>query len=95
MLISVIYKNNTYGMIKSKRLDEFIDSGDITKFFRSSGWVTISLDPIRKTDLGSLRERREIAIHQYGSESAFCFNPASSPNEKTEKVVQGGEKTVD
>jgi len=60
MLISVLYKNNTYGMIKSTRLEEFIVSGSITKFFRSSGWVTISVDPIRKTNCGSLIERREI-----------------------------------
>jgi hypothetical protein len=65
MLISVIYENNTYGMIKSTRLEEFIVSGSITKFFRSSGWVTISVDPIRKTNHGSLREMREIATHQY------------------------------
>jgi len=61
MLISVLYNNNTYGMIKRKRLEELIVSGCITKFFRSSGWVTISVDPIRKTNYGHLRERREIA----------------------------------
>ena len=59
--IKVIYENNTYGMIKSTRLEEFIVSGSITKFFRSSGWVTISVDPIRKTNHGHLIERREIA----------------------------------
>ena len=35
MLISVIYENNIYGMIKSARLEELIVSGRITKFFRS------------------------------------------------------------
>ena len=59
--IRVIYENNTCGMIKRKRLEEFIVSGSITKFFRSSGWVTISVDPIRKTNRGSLIERRGIA----------------------------------
>jgi hypothetical protein len=47
--IRVIYENNTTGLIKRNRLEELIDSGSITKFFRSSGWVTISDDPIRQT----------------------------------------------
>ena len=59
--IRVIYENNTYGMINKKRLEEFIASGSITSFFRSTGWVTISVDPIRKSNQGHLRERREIA----------------------------------
>jgi hypothetical protein len=45
-------------MIKRNRLEEFIVSGSITKFFRSSGWVTISDDPIRQTNNGYLIERR-------------------------------------
>ena len=61
MLISVLYENNTYGMIKSTQLEESIISGSISKFFRSSGWVTISIGPIRKTNRGSLIERQEIA----------------------------------
>lgn len=59
--IRVIYGNNTSGMIKRKRLEEFIVSGSITKFFRSSGWVTISVDPIRISNQGHLIERRGIA----------------------------------
>ena len=65
MLINVLYENNTYGMIKSTRLEEFIASKTITKFFRSSGWVTIGVDPTRKTSRGPLREMWETAIHQY------------------------------
>ena len=61
MFISVIYENNTYGMITRKLLEKFIVSGSITKFFRSSGCVTIGVDPIRKINHGRLRERREIA----------------------------------
>jgi hypothetical protein len=58
--IRVIYENNTYGMIKRTLLEEFIFSGSITKFFRSSGWVTVGVDPTRKTNHGHLRERRGI-----------------------------------
>jgi hypothetical protein len=56
MLISVLYENNTYGTIKSTQLEESIVSGRITKFFRSSGWVTISADPIRKTNRYFLKQ---------------------------------------
>jgi len=65
MLISVLYENNTYGMIKSTELEKTIVSGSITKFFRSSGWVTISVDPIRQINHGHLRERRGIATGYY------------------------------
>jgi hypothetical protein len=63
MLISVLFKNNTYGMIKKKLLEGFIVSGSITKFFRSSGWVTISVDPIRKTNRSHLREMRDVVTY--------------------------------
>jgi hypothetical protein len=59
--IRVIYANNASGMINRARLEACIASGSITKFFRSSGWVTISVDPIRKTNHAHLGERREIA----------------------------------
>jgi hypothetical protein len=63
--IRVIYENNTSGMIKRMRLEEFIVSGSITKFFRSSGWVTISDDPIRQTNHGHFIERRKSQLTEY------------------------------
>lgn len=59
--IRVIYKDDSYGMIKRMQLEESIVSGSIEKFFRSSDWVTISIDPVRKTNNGCLIERRQIA----------------------------------
>jgi hypothetical protein len=59
MLIKVLCSNDTYDMIKSTRLDEFIASGKITKFYRSSGWVTVGIDQTRKTNHGNrVNERR-------------------------------------
>jgi hypothetical protein len=63
--ISVIYKNNTSGMIKRNQLEELIVSGSITKFFRSSEWVTISDDTIRQTNNGYLIERRISQLAEY------------------------------
>jgi hypothetical protein len=50
MLIKVMYKNNEYAMVKPFLLDDLIASGKITKFFRSTGWVTIGVEPIRVSD---------------------------------------------
>ena len=65
MPISVLFKDNTYGVIKRARIEEFIISGKITKFFRTSGWVTIGIDPIRKADHAHLEERRQTATPFY------------------------------
>lgn len=59
--IRVIYGNDTHGVIKRKQLEENIASGSIAKFYRSSKWVTINVDPIRKYNQGNLLERREIS----------------------------------
>jgi hypothetical protein len=56
--IRVIYENNSSGMIKRNRLEEFIVSGSIKKFYRSSGWVTISDTTKRQSNNGYLIERR-------------------------------------
>ena len=63
MPINVLYKNNTYGVIKRQLLERFIVLGSITKFFRSTGWVTIGIDLIRKTNRDHLGERREMATY--------------------------------
>ena len=63
MYICVLYTNNLHDMIISTRLEEFIVSNAITKFFRSSGWATISVDPIRICNHGHVRERRNTATY--------------------------------
>jgi hypothetical protein len=65
MVISVLFVKNRYGVIKRARLEEFILSGKITKFFRSSGWVTIGVDPIRNANHSYLEERRKTATRSY------------------------------
>lgn len=65
MFISVLFKNNRYGVIKRTLIEGFIISGEITKFFRSSGWVTIGLDPTRKVDHSYLKERRKPEPRSY------------------------------
>lgn len=48
MMIRVLYTDNTSGMIKDYLLDELISSGKIVAFYRSSGWVAVGRDPVRK-----------------------------------------------
>lgn len=48
MLIRVIRADSRHDMVKEYQLDDLIDRGEIVKFQRSSGWVTIGVDPVRK-----------------------------------------------
>ena len=48
MLIQVIYADNHHDFVKPTMLDTLIESRKISQFKRSSGWVTIGMDPIRK-----------------------------------------------
>ena len=47
MLISVIYHDDEHDIAKPYQLDRLISSGKIKKFLRSSGWITVGVDPIR------------------------------------------------
>jgi hypothetical protein len=49
MMVRVIYHDNRYDMVKSTRLDDLISSNALAKFQRTSGWVTIGVDPIRSS----------------------------------------------
>jgi len=47
MMIRVIYTDETFDFIRDTQLDRFIALGKVSKFKRSSGWVTVGVDPIR------------------------------------------------
>jgi hypothetical protein len=49
MLIPVMYKNGNHDQVKHFKLSELIANNEISKFKRSSGWVTIGIDRIRDT----------------------------------------------
>jgi hypothetical protein len=48
MLIQVVYPDNHHDFVKPSMLDSLIETSKIAKFKRSSGWVTIGSDPVRK-----------------------------------------------
>ena len=47
MLIQVNYTDNRFDFVKDHILDTLIEKKQITRFRRSSGWVTLGLDPVR------------------------------------------------
>jgi hypothetical protein len=47
MLIHVIRTSSNYDYIKDSLLNALIESKEIVKFKRNTGWVTIGADPIR------------------------------------------------
>jgi len=48
--IHVITRDGTYQHITPPALDVLLEKNHIMKFRRSSGWVTIGIDPIRVKD---------------------------------------------
>ncbi len=48
MLIQIFRTGNRYDYVKDFVLDSLIESKEIVKFRRSTGWVTIGADPIRR-----------------------------------------------
>lgn len=47
MLIQVNYPDNRFDYVKEKILDTLIEARKIARFRRSSGWVTLGMDPVR------------------------------------------------
>uniref|UniRef100_C6DZY2 Uncharacterized protein n=1 Tax=Geobacter sp. (strain M21) TaxID=443144 RepID=C6DZY2_GEOSM len=47
MLVQVNWTNNRYDYVNDYMLDSLIEAGVIARFLRSTGWVTVGLDPIR------------------------------------------------
>lgn len=47
MLIQIEYDDNKFDYIKDSQLDSLLEQHRIQRFKRSSGWVTVGVDPIR------------------------------------------------
>lgn len=47
MLVQVNWTNNRYDYVNDYMLDSLIEAGVVARFLRSSGWVTVGVDPIR------------------------------------------------
>jgi len=70
MLVQVNWTNNRYDYVKDFMLDSLIEAGVVARFLRSSGWVTIGVDPVRSSrNNGEYRgiERRTVTSPSAGS----------------------------
>ena len=47
-IIRVEYSDNRFDYVTNEMLDSLIESNKIVKFMRSTGWVTLGVDPLRK-----------------------------------------------
>lgn len=47
MLIQIEYDDNKYDYVKKNQLDKLLEMHKIRRFKRSSGWVTVGVDPVR------------------------------------------------
>jgi hypothetical protein len=47
-IVRVEYNDNRYDYVTEKKLDSLLESSQIVKFKRITGWVTIGVDPLRK-----------------------------------------------
>ena len=47
MHIDVILKDGTYHHFTPRVLDVLLDTNRVMKFRRTSGWVTVGMDPVR------------------------------------------------
>jgi hypothetical protein len=63
MLVQVHWTNRRYDYVTDYMLESLIEAGVVARFLRSSGWVTVGVDPVRspKTRLTySGPERRQM-----------------------------------
>ncbi|WP_085813676.1 GSU3473 family protein [Geoanaerobacter pelophilus] len=47
MLVQVKWTNNRYDYVNDFMLRSLIEAGVVARFLRSSGWVTVGVDPVR------------------------------------------------
>ena len=65
MLVQVNWTNNRYDYVKDFMLDSLIEAGVVARFLRSSGWVTVGVDPVRKsTSRGNYPGPERRSMHQ-------------------------------
>lgn len=57
MLIKIINADNQFDFIKDDFLDPLIKSNKIRGFMRSTGWVTVGVDPMRKSRRRGIQEQ--------------------------------------
>jgi hypothetical protein len=60
--IEAILTDGTSCQLRPKVLDNLLENGRVMRFKRSSGWVTVGVDPVRA------KRRNDICLLYYGPE---------------------------
>ena len=63
MFIQVMYYDGKFDMVEPQELDTLLEEKKVSRFLRSSGWVVVGSDPIRRRPQGfAIPERRTNVI---------------------------------
>jgi len=76
VLIQVNYTDNRFDYVHKNMLHELIESREVASFRRSSGWVTIGVDPLRQLKRHSSRKLQEGVskiVHVLYSDNNYDF----------------------
>lgn len=71
MLLKVQYRNDTFDMVKPHILEGLISSQQIKRFWRSEGWATLGVDPVRRTVAEYTGDERRRTSSQARSQTFF------------------------
>ena len=63
MFIQIMHLDNRFDYVKENMLDVLIESNQIASFKRSSGWVVLGVDPVRRIN----REDRSVYSNEIRS----------------------------
>ncbi len=53
MLVNVLYNDKKIGLVLAERIDTLVNENRIIAFRRSSGWVIVGQDPMRRENTGN------------------------------------------
>ena len=66
MLIQVQYTDKNFDYVNQIMLDDLLEVGRVSGFRRSSGWVTVGVDPIRQVRRSKSLFRSPAAMYSKG-----------------------------
>jgi len=59
MVIRIFYKDNVHDYVNEVLPGRFLDAGEIAKFQRRTGWVTVGIDPVRTGNQAIIQSRMQ------------------------------------
>lgn len=63
MMIPVVYNTGTHDIVKSEMLNRLLTNGVVAEFKRSTGWVKVGSQPIRRARQEDYPEKFDRRLH--------------------------------